>query len=405
MKVWYISFVLAFVINATSVSQNTHACECTPPFWYNNHPNTCAFPHLDLEVTTGWISNPFFSDEFSGNFIDRNKWVVWNYNCHGMSQFAIFLDRRQNVWINNDTLHLKIIKEPVDSFACVFNDSLQYLKFSSGGINSKYRIRYGYIAIGAVFPNEPKINPAIWTEGSHYNGIGFDEKDEMDLFESIPAPPIPTNKEFRQNYGHNMFIDYTNGTSQYISFNQPYPNRSMEFAVEWLPTEIHYLINGHISLSLKYADTCFVINQSNKRVSEFTCIDMLTALPQNIILSLALPNAYDSMGIDQDFKIAYVHSYKLVDGCTACEYWPYNFLLTDSDLFKVNYAIKLGGDQYHIAVIPDNRDITLWATNYILLDKGFTIYSGSKFTARTIKTDPEIFNMSQPTNNESEDDR
>jgi hypothetical protein len=96
-----------------------------------------------------------------------------------------------------------------------------------------------------------------------------------------------------------------------------------------------------------------------------------------------------------DFIINHVRSYKLQEGNPG-EYWPGSFNLTDPDMFKVHHSIRLGGDQGHSAIIAPGNDITLWASDCIIMDKGFTVLPGSQFVARTILTDAQLYNITTP---------
>ena len=377
---------------------------CTPPYWSYRPILNQPIPSPKETITAGWIPYPSFWDDFGAKYLNKSKWEVWNSVCHVMSPYAYFKDDTLNVYLGQGMLHIKTLHDSVDSVYCCPGSPApcDYYHYSSGVVNTINYLRYGYVAVGCWLPAEMKLNPSVWIEGSHRDTLGIiDEKDEMDLFEDIPGN-LYDDHRFRQNFGHNMFMNGTIGTTQIIEFDQPFTNQFIEFAFEWLPNEIRYLINGQITLSMKYTTHEEWISLMSPRFSEFTCIDMLNALPQRIILSLSLVN--DTVpDISDDFKIEYVHTYKLQEGCN-CEYWPYNFNLSNPDMFKVHRAVKLGGDSTHTAIVHPGNDVTIWGIDYILLDKGFTVQPGSEFTARTIQIDQakELFKISPPGNEEED---
>jgi beta-glucanase (GH16 family) len=340
-------------------------------------------------MTTGWIPFPAFTDEFSGGpDIDRSKWEVYD-KCHGMSPAAYFKDSRDNVWISNDQLHLKAKQD--DHLTCTADSITYEMDYSSGFVRSKYQIQYGYLEFSCSFPSEMKLNPSIWIEGSRWENGVFVEKDEIDVMEYLRN--IPVNNEFTQNFGHNMYLADQKGQNKNIVFDQPIVNHDLVFGVEWLPNEIHFYINGRISESVRYTTNLDWVDKKIPSASNFTCIDLLYALPQRILLSLSLMKA--NADLSGDFKINYVRSYKLQEGEPGV-YWPKSFSLTNPDMFKVHQSIKLGGDQMHSAIIAPGNDITLWASDCIIMDKGFTVLPGGQFVARTILTDAQLYNITTP---------
>jgi len=91
----------------------------------------------------------------------------------------------------------------------------------------------------------------------------------------------------------------------------------------------------------------------------------------------------------ESFTVFYLRSYKLREGY-ASEYWPSAFSMTDPYIFRVHQSLRLGGVG-HTAIIPADENITVWARDSILLDKGFQVSGGTQFTARTIVTQDSLF--------------
>ena len=346
-------------------------------------------PTNNIPLTTGWVSYSPFTDDFD-NF-DSTKWRKENGTCHPMSTDSYFSDSADNVYISNGKLFLKakLLSVPV---WCEHWDTAKYYNYSSGYISSINKIRYGYIEIKCKLPSNIALAPCFWMYGSvgqhTYPYTGY-EYDEIDVFEPLmPQTGMDLSKTILQNFYHNPHNYSTRSDlKQIIYFTNTFLNQDIIFAVEWLPEEIHYYVNGHISKSVKFADKN---SGSVNKNSDFTCANFLDAIGQKFQISLSVNSLITTYpDVSQAFEIDYVHSYKLVEGFDY-EYWPSSFSMTDPNMFKVHKSIRLGGNG-HTATIPQNENITIWATDGIVLDKGFIVSGNTTFTARNIAT-TNLFN-------------
>jgi hypothetical protein len=188
-----------------------------------------------------------------------------------------------------------------------------------------------------------------------------------------------------QNIYHNLHDTATTISKliQTVDFNNAFVGQWAIFAVEWLPEEMNFYINGQISKSVKFAEESTGLTDWSK--NDFTCINFLNQTDQRIQISLSLDTlVYNNPDLSESFEVEYVRSYKLKKG-NDDEYWPLNFSMADTNMFKVHKSIRLGWDG-HTAIIPIGHNITLWAREGIVLDKGFVVTANTTFVARNIKT-------------------
>ncbi len=399
-----LSFVFSFFLSQAQL--DNPVCE-EPPFWVNKpYVFQWPVPQLsDSSLTTGWVIFPQFSDEFlSGAMptaIDTNKWVAID-GCHSMSPKAYFSSDISNVYMSDGYLHLKA--HPDVGLSCDKDTIIDTIVYNSSGfIKSKYKVQYGYIEVKCNFPKDVLLESSIWADGGTWAGGAngrFIDKDEIDIMETR-RDLIGSPFDFTHNFCHNLFledtVDVRQGITQMREFITPYANHEFIFGVEWFPKQIYIYLNGKVSAAFKYTTDQSVIDLRKNfgpcvEYSEFTCVDLDSTIAMLIRLSLSLRK--DSADLRYPFNIDYVRTYKLQDGLD--DYWPVSFDLTDNELFKVHENLQLAGDSTHSAIVPARNNISLWATNSIVLDKGFLLTPGSNFTARIIEDHPQLYNITSP---------
>lgn len=334
------------------------------------------FPAGHSSLTTGWVYYNAMSDEFDGT-LNTGLWSVFDDDCHSMSPRAYFRNTPDNVKTEQGQLKLKV-KHETNGFSC---DSTTVF-YSSGYIGSIPTIQYGYIEIMCYLPNELSLNPAFWL-------FGQDDPyyyDEIDVFEKFLEEKV-SNQNLMNNFYHNLDRPGTLKLSKTLAFPSSFVGDTIVFAIEWLPEELNYYINGTLVSPVRYSSDAAYYNDTK---SVYTCTDFKYALPQWVQLSLALNTAIDTLPDPvESFTVFYLRSYKLREGY-ASEYWPSAFSMTDPYIFRVHQSLRLGGVG-HTAIIPADENITVWARDSILLDKGFQVSGGTQFTARTIVTQDSLF--------------
>ncbi len=345
------------------------------------------FPSYLAGVTSGWVVNSNFTDEFDDDFLNANKWAAL-ITCHPMSPDADFSNSQSNVVESSDALTLKTVHLTQSHQCTDFNNTTNTYQYSSGYVESVNYIHYGYIEMRCYLPNEIALFPSFWMWGGIWPGPDMTDYDEIDVFEKILSDP--SNIMLMQNFYHDLGLPSSMKFCQTLELNQSYVGQWVTFGVEWLPNEINYLINGQVTTCMRYTNNSNYYAYPNPDQSPFTCTDYPFAIPQKIQISLSLylsPNP--NPNLSEYFNIDYIRSYKLEEGFNY-EYWPYTFSLTDFNMFKVHQSVRLGGEG-HTAIIPSGENITIWGKESVILDKGFTLNTGTRFVARTITTDTDVF--------------
>jgi beta-glucanase (GH16 family) len=208
-----------------------------------------------------------------------------------MSTHAYFRNVSDNVRIENGKLMLMAKYEGFPTECCHWgnpNDCHDYL-YSSGYITSVNKIQYGYLEMKCYIPDELALNPCFWLFG---NADPY-EYDEIDVFERFGNPldllQYDHSKTFMQNFYHNPHEDYSTGRSdlrQDITFSTLFVGQEATYAVEWLPEEIHYYVNGQITRSVRYSS-----RTDHNSSSYFTCTDFLDAIPMWMQFSFSVNHA------------------------------------------------------------------------------------------------------------------
>ncbi|MFH1295680.1 MAG: family 16 glycosylhydrolase [Bacteroidota bacterium] len=303
-----------------------------------------------------------------------------------MSPSAYFSNSPENIKVDSGKLKLYIAQ--TDSFEYTYNSNQKTYTYSGGWIASKYPIHYGYIEMKCYLPEEIALYPCFWMYGTIWPSQMTDY-DEIDVFEK--SLEYWSNSRLMQNFYHDTELPTWNKLCQTLNFNQSYVGQETIFAVEWLPEEIHFYINGNLTTSIKHTtNSCYYKYPNYPDNSYYTCTEIRYAVPQKFQISLSLNLAANpNPSLAQGFEIDYIRSYKLTEGFNF-EYWPNSFNLNDPDMFKVHQSIRLGGGG-HSAVIPTGVNVTFWGRDSIVLDQGFTLSAGTDFIVRNIKTDPDLF--------------
>jgi len=376
MKKYVILLFATFCFNSLLMPQNS----CKPRYDMKIL-NYGSFPTTTIPLTSGWILSVPHSDEF--NSFNTSKWRCYHNVAHKMSSHAAF--KSENVTVKNGMLVLSMKKEnpPLYLPHHFQRPPWKYFYYSSGYIEMIDTIRYGYLEARCYLPNSLIQNACFWLFGNKEGGEY--EYDEIDVFEkNFDDKNYGGPNVLMQNVYHNLESDTESLVPQFISFSQPATARWATFAVEWLPKEITFYIDGHITSRLVYNPAW----AHNSNI--FTCGKIENAVRQRIQLSYSLRDTIvNSSLLNEEFKVDYVRCYKLKEGFNY-EYWPTSFSMSDPYIFRVHKKLRLGGAG-RTAFINTSTNITLWAKEEIVFEKGFEVSAGTPFTARRIDTDPQLF--------------
>ncbi len=363
-------------------------------------PNDCyylsknfSFQSLPLtlhEKTTGWVLNPETSEEFNGYILNSSNWEVGDNLCHAMSPDAYFRDNSDNIYVNNGSLKLKVTG--VNPVECTYEDENKHLitrsyEYASGWIQSVRNIHYGYIEMRCYLPNDNSLYPCFWMVGGIWQGQNLIGYDEIDVFErklySIDVARL------LQNFYHDTGLSSWNKLSHSLQYPQNCLGNYYVFAVEWLPEEINFIINGDVTSSIRYTDNHNLFQ--NEGSSYFACTDFLYAIPQKLQVSLSFRRFTPDPNIGLPYEVDYIRCYKLMKSNISGTYAPNAYNYSDPEMFRVHNDILLGGDGRIFTIPGSNTDVTFWGENSVILDAGFTLHSYAEFAARTIKTDNDLF--------------
>jgi beta-glucanase (GH16 family) len=132
---------------------------------------TDAYPLSDQQNKGGWKRFEPMSDEFEAKELDRNKWTVGMKWWKGR-QPAFFSDK--NVAVSGGKLHLTMRKEKLPAEL----ERLGYQDYTSAGLHTKARSRYGYYETKAR-PMNSAGSSSFWFQQGDAPG----RVTEIDIFE------------------------------------------------------------------------------------------------------------------------------------------------------------------------------------------------------------------------------
>jgi hypothetical protein len=381
---------LVFIVLILFMVIKTFSQECSKETWELDEMGS-----LSEAKSSGWVFWPETSDEFNVPTLDSTKWDVAGHDslfCHGMSTYAYFRDDTSVVLLENGRLILKC-KSDVP-----YNCDGHNHNYSSGYILSKELysggtfFHFGLIQLKCKFPDEVGLEPCFWTTGGVWPANYMTRYDEIDVIEKIRD--LSSNNIFRQSLWRWIFpnppdtFHLRHVECKQLVYPTPYTGTDFIITLEWLPTEINFYMNGHWTNTYKYTTDPSAISPygyTGTR-SNFTCVDFTYACKQGIQLSLSLTT--DTPGdLSKGFEVDWIRSYKLVQGVET--YWPTTVSLADPELTRVHKTVTFGG-VFHNGAIPANSKITVWASDSITLDKGFTLQPNCTFELRRINTDPDL---------------
>lgn len=364
---------------------------------HTQYPNPIWSPQTPVSpLSSGWILNPAFSDEFETNQLNESKWYVVDNGCHSMSKKAIFLKNSNTYSVDGHRLLLKQYRLPQPD-TCPFSGEVR--SFASAYITAHAKVRYGYYEIRSKYPPNVNLSPCFWFQGAEGNPIKrYDEIDAMEY----DVDRISHNR-LRNNilHGYDQPDTSANLPAQLeckpILSTTSFIQDTLVIGVEWLPREINFYLNRECIARYKHSsDSNVHVRNFENAFSDFTCVNINDAIPQLMMLSFSV-NIYDSTSFDsiqdgQRWAIDWVRSYKLIEASQPNSlFWPPYVSLTDPELLKVHKEIYLGGDDNHSGLIPISNNLTLWSKTNISLGSSFVVQPGSSITLRCIQTSPDVF--------------
>lgn len=180
-----------------------------------------------------------WADEFDGPQLDFTKWAV-EENAHGggNNELQVFLDRPENVRLENGQLVLEARKE-------TYSLAGQTRQFTSARLRTKHRADWTYcrVEVRAKLPRGRGIWPAIWMLPTHEKYGPWAASGEIDIAEVIGHEP-------HQVHGT---IHFGGKWPRQQSAGKPYALRQGTFAddfhvfaVEWERDAFRWYVDGQL---------------------------------------------------------------------------------------------------------------------------------------------------------------
>lgn len=352
-----IVFILIYLLNISSYGQ-------TPPFDQN------------WEI--------IFDDGFdSPNSFNFDRWEIQDVYDHG-GEPQVYLDPTKhgsnlsdlnsNVHITNGRL---VLQCKDDGYTCLPSDincvsptKLHY--WTSGEIDSKsWEYLYGYYEITCKLPKGQGLWPAFWLWNMGGNSAYPCWQNEIDVFEMDGSKPLLTTNNLHTCLTCKNPANPALGSISYgcLTNGKYYEEQSVndfslldhKYSVEWLPDRLVW-----------YYDDRVIRTVPNNVGVHF---------PQRIVANLALfpwepppfPTNQTVTNMPSSMEIDNIKAWKLIMDCNTV-IKQNNFDFT-SYIFGVKKSITLIN-----TIVPVNADITLRATDFLLLESGCEVPLGAQLT-------------------------
>jgi beta-glucanase (GH16 family) len=183
-----------------------------------------------------------WGDEFkgpAGSAVDAAKWVVeTGGEGWGNQERQYYTARPENVSMNgNGQLVITARAEP-GAYQCWYGPC----GYTSARLKTKDRFAqtYGRFEAGIKIPRTQGIWPAFWMLGNDIDQVGWPQSGEIDVMENIGREPAVVHGTI---HGPGYAGANSLGGSQTLT-SGAYADDFHVFAVEWLPGEIRWFIDG-----------------------------------------------------------------------------------------------------------------------------------------------------------------
>ncbi|MBB3699912.1 family 16 glycosylhydrolase [Flammeovirga yaeyamensis] len=203
-------------------------------------------PFTDPNNKEGWVLNESVSDEFKGNSLDKDKWIVQgendnyenNFKGRAPSQFV-----PHAVSVENNELVITTRWEPGFNFLKGKHKGYKFENITTGAIISKSKFKEGYMEIRCKAADGP-LSSAFW-----FTGKG----GELDVFEIFGK--YPKDKHHEKVY-HTSFHDWSRNPKDPLFGKTSWDNKvqlpfrlSEDYHVygcEWNEDFMKIFIDGHL---------------------------------------------------------------------------------------------------------------------------------------------------------------
>jgi beta-glucanase (GH16 family) len=198
--------------------------------------------------SAGW--ELVFSDEFSGQALDRNKWATrYLYNNETMDRFTDENQRYRDsqISVSDGVLNLRAEKKEGADF------------FESGLIRSHRTFYYGYYEARVFLPSGKGVFPAFWLEADYDQDGKTWHPPEIDIFEyvinDVTDKPHMLHSAATPGSGPELFtfLDPSFRTNFKVMHGKEDLNRDWHVAgLVWTPDSITFFWDGRRIYTRKY---------------------------------------------------------------------------------------------------------------------------------------------------------
>src|SRR5580765_2314322 len=203
---------------------------------------------VNLVSAATWV--PVWSDEFSGSNIDSSNWTYdLGGGGWGNHELEYYTDRPQNSYINHDGTGngFLVIEARKERFK---NRDYTSARLKTQGLQNWV---YGKVVARIGVPGGKGVWPAFWMLGANFPTVGWPDCGELDIMEQVPLLGDQTirGSAHGPNYSgtNSLHSDATLTSGTFIE-------NFHEFAIEWEPAEIRWLVDGTRYYSVCRDPTC-----------------------------------------------------------------------------------------------------------------------------------------------------
>lgn len=192
-----------------------------------------------------------WSEEFNGNKLDRSKWnyIIGNgfwsgdtwISGWGNNESEYYTDSEKNIKVADGKLTITAIKESYKGQAGGKDNNFNY---TSGKLVSKdlFNKKYGRFEFSAKLPIGKGLWGALWMLPQDDIYGGWAASGEIDMVEGWGSKPdtIAGTLHYGSVWPNNVH------TGKHYTFKNSTVNEFHDYAVEWLPGEIKWYIDGEL---------------------------------------------------------------------------------------------------------------------------------------------------------------
>ncbi|MCC5854063.1 MAG: family 16 glycosylhydrolase [Idiomarina sp.] len=186
-----------------------------------------------------------WSDEFSGNRIDTNKWT-FEVDCRGggNQERQCYTDNPENAFVSDGTL--KIVALPAEEGA--------EQPYTSARLNTRYKgdFKYGRIEVRARMPRGQGTWPAAWMMPTDAVYGGWPKSGEIDIVEAVnlgtqtAEGDVETRVYGTLHYGRDAPNNSSSGKAYTLPNGVNPADGFHTYAIEWQEGEIRWYVDGYL---------------------------------------------------------------------------------------------------------------------------------------------------------------